>query len=137
MYGLKQAAILAYRHLQENLLQYGYKPIVGTLGLWEHETRPTKFCVCVDDFGIKYSSKADAEHLLSSLAKHYKLTTDRTGKNYCGLNFDWHYDDGYVDVSMPTYTPDSLKRLKHVLKTHPQYSPHEPVTIRYGQKGAR
>ena len=38
MYGLKQAAILAYCHLQENLLQYGYKPIVGTVGLWEHET---------------------------------------------------------------------------------------------------
>ena len=84
MYGLKQAAILAYRHLQGNLLQYGYKPIIGTVGLWEHQTRPTKFCVCVDEFGIKYSSKADADHLLASLAKHHKLTTDWKGKNYFG-----------------------------------------------------
>ena len=59
------------------------------------------------------------------------------GKNYCGLNFDWHYDDGYIDVSMPEYIPDSLKRLKHVPKTYPQNSPHKHVPIRYGQKGAR
>ena len=66
MYGLKQAEILAYCHLQEKLLQYGYKPIVGTVGLWEHKTRPTKFCVCVDDFGIKYSlaMKGDGLRLL-------------------------------------------------------------------------
>ena len=53
MYGLKQATILAYDNLEKNLAQYGYRPIVGTTGMWEHDTRPTKLCVCVDDFGIK------------------------------------------------------------------------------------
>ena len=38
MYGLKQAALLAYRHLIDNLSQYGYKPIKGTVGMWQHET---------------------------------------------------------------------------------------------------
>ena len=33
MYGLKQAAILAYRHLKTNLEKYGYRPIVGTVGM--------------------------------------------------------------------------------------------------------
>ena len=42
MYGLKQAAILAYTNLQKNLLQYGYNMIVGTVELWEHKTLPTK-----------------------------------------------------------------------------------------------
>ena len=46
MYGLKQAAILAYDNLKKNLEPHGYRPIVGTAGMWEHETRPTKFCVC-------------------------------------------------------------------------------------------
>ena len=66
MYGLKQAAILAYKQLVKNLKQYGYEPIEGTTGLWHHESRPTKFALCVDDFGVKYFSKDDAEHLINT-----------------------------------------------------------------------
>ena len=58
-------------------------------------------------------------------------------KNYCGLTFDWHYDDGYVDVSMPKYVPESLQRLRYVINKSPQYSPHHHVPIQYGQKGTR
>ena len=76
MYGLKQAAILAYENLVKNLAKHGYRPIKHTVGLWEHDTRRTKFCLCVDDFGIKYFSKDDAEHLLTALKENYKLTTD-------------------------------------------------------------
>ena len=135
MYGLKQAAILAYEHLKSNLATYGYTPVQGTVGLWQHNTRATKFCVCVDDFGIKYYSKEDADHLITSLEKHYKCTKDWNGNNYCGLTFDWHYDDGYVDVAMPQYVPKSLKRLQHVPNIYPQYSPHRHNPIKYGQKG--
>jgi len=63
MYRLKQAAILAYDHLKHSLQPFGYHPITGTVGMWEHESRPTKFCVCVDDFGIKYWSTQDTNHL--------------------------------------------------------------------------
>ena len=129
MYRLKHPAILSYILLQESLSQYGYKHIVGMVGLWEHDTRQTKFCVCVDSFGIKYYSKDDAGHLMTCLGHHYKYTTDWDRKNYCGLTFDWHYDDGYVDISMLKYVPDSLKRLKHVPKKLPQYSLHEHVPI--------
>ena len=79
MYGLKQAAILAYEHLKDNLAKEGYSPIAGTVGMWQHNTRPTKFCVCVDDFGIKYYSKDDALHLIKSLEKYYKCTKDWEG----------------------------------------------------------
>ena len=54
MYGLKQAAVLAYEHLIENLAPHGYRPIPRTTGLWKHYTRPITFCLCVDDFGVKY-----------------------------------------------------------------------------------
>ena len=135
MYGLKQAAILAYNELKKNLKKFGYHPITGTVGLWEHETKPTKFCVCVDNFGVKYFNKDDANHLIDSLQNHYKCTTDWEGKNYCGLTFDWQYEAGYVDVAMPKYVPKSLLRLGHIPKKYPQYSPHEHVPVRYGRPG--
>ena len=108
--------------------QYGYRPVLGTTGMWEHETRCTKFCFCVDDFVIKYFSKEEAQHLLDFLGKHYKYTTDWKGKNYCGLlTMDWHYNKGYVDVSMPGYIPLCLQRLQHV----PKNSPSIPHTHTY------
>ena len=67
MYGLKQAAILAYRHIKNTLQPHGYYPVVGTVGLLKHKTRPISFCLCVDDFGIIYFHKQDVEHLLEKL----------------------------------------------------------------------
>ena len=105
--------------------------------MWEHETRPSKFCICVDDFGIKYYSKADAEHLLKSLRKHYKYITDWDRRNYCGLTFHWTYKEGYVDVAMPDYVWVCLKCLDYKPNKYPQYSPHHHVPIQYGKKGTR
>lgn len=97
------------------------------VGLWEHKTCLTKFCVCVDNFEIKYFSKAGTEHLLESISHNYKYTTDWEGKNYCGLTFDWNCKDDYVDISMPKYIPDRLKQLNHKPKVYPQYSPYEHI----------
>ena len=88
MLGLKQAAILAYQHLKACLEPFGYEPIEGTVGLWHHKTRPTKFCLCVDDFGIKYWSKSDAEHLCNAIGKSFRYIVDYEGKNYCGLTLN-------------------------------------------------
>ena len=90
MYGLKQAAILAYNNLKKHLAKHDYTPIIGTVGMWQHATRRTKFCVCVDDFDIKYYDKKDADHLLDCLKKYYKVTTDWEGRNYLGLTFHWN-----------------------------------------------
>ena len=137
MYGLKQAAILAYDFIKKNLAPFGYKPIPGTVGLWKHDTRRTIFCLCVDDFGIKYFSKDDANHLLNALGQSYKYTTDWEGKNYCGLTIDWNYQQKYVDISMPGYVTKALKRLHHIPTVHPQYSPAQHIPIVYGVKGTR
>ena len=40
------------------------------------------FALCVDNFGVKYTDKADAQHLLTCLEKLYKCTTDWEGKLY-------------------------------------------------------
>ena len=137
MYGLKQAAVLAYNQLKARLLPKGYSPVEGTVGLWEHTTRKTKFCLCVDDFGIKYFNESDATHLLSAIGEHYSYTTDWEGRNYCGLTFNWQYTDGYVDVSMPGYVQKTLERLQHKPPSSPQYSPHAHVPIVYATKNTR
>ena len=137
MYGLKQAAVLAYDHLIANLANHGYRPVPHTLGIWEHKTRRTKFCLCVDDFGIKYFNKDDADHLITTLSKYYTCTTDWPGKNFCGLQLDWNYDKGYVDISMPNYVRDCLVRFQHDLPPKLQHSPHQHTPIQYGSKGTR
>ena len=100
MYGLRQAAVLAYDNLVNNLKTARYAPVPHAIGLWHHATRRTKFCLCVDDFGVKYYSKADANHLIDALEKNYTCTVDWTGRHFCGLTMDWHYDKNYVDISM-------------------------------------
>ena len=56
MYGLKETARLARDQLIENLKPFGYSPSVEAPNIWVHNTRRTKFCLCVDDFGVKYFS---------------------------------------------------------------------------------
>ena len=120
MYGLKQAARLAYDLIKQRLEPHGYKPDPVCPNLWTHDTRRTVFCLCVDDFGVKYFSKEDAEHLLKAL-KDYKITIDWKGSNYCGLALTWNYDAGWVDITMPNYIQKTLKKLEHP-------SPRKPVT---------
>jgi hypothetical protein len=134
MYGLKHAAILAYQHLVNQLAPHGYHPCPYTTGLWQHETRPTKFCLCVDDFGVKYFSKDDADHLLDSLRKHYKISVDMAGTDYCGLSIKWNYPKKYVDISMPGYIASTLERLQHPKPARPQHAPHQWAQSVYGQK---
>jgi hypothetical protein len=71
---------------------YGYAPAPHTLGLWWHMTRLTTFTLVVDDFGVKYTSLANANHLVSALKDKYKIKEDRTGSLYTGLTIDWDYD---------------------------------------------
>ena len=78
--------------------------------MWQHTTRRTTFCLCVDDFGIKYYIKEDANHLPQAIGSHYKYTTDWDGKNYCGLTFEWDYKNGYVDVSIPGYVQKNTEK---------------------------
>ena len=137
MPGLRQAAILAYKHLKNSLEPYGYTPIPGTVGLWKHNERPTKFCLCVDDFGIKYWSKEDAQHLCNTVGANFQYTVDMEGANYCGLNLAWNYKLGYVDTSMPKYIPKTLKCLNYTPKKSPQYSPHPFTPIVYSKKGSQ
>ena len=134
MYGLKEAAILAYDQLKAHLAPYGYHPVPHTPGLWRHTDRRTTFTLAVDDFGIKYFGKANADHLFAALATKYTITIDWTGSSYLGFKIDWDYPAGHVDISMPSYVPKALHTLGHLPPTRPQHSPHRWSAPVYGQK---
>ena len=130
MYGLKQAARLAYDLIKERLAPHGYKPDPLSPNIWTHNSRKTIFCLCVDDFGVKYYSKADADHLISAL-KDYKLTIDWTGSDYCGLKINRNYSKGWVDISMPNYVQKTLTKLNHPKPIKPINAPHKWSTPAY------
>ena len=134
MYGLKEASVLAYDQLKAHLAPYGYAPVPLTPGLWRHNKLRTTFTLAVDDFGIKYYSISDLEHLFNALETKYTLTKDLSGSSYLGLTLDWHYTENYVDISMPQYVTKALAKFRHVPPKKPQHSPHPWTAPVYGQK---
>jgi hypothetical protein len=95
MYGLPQAVILANKLLQRRLALDGYLPTKHTHGLWKHETGPFWFLLVVDDFGIKYIGRDNAEHLMAAIKKNYDISSDWTVSAYCGFknrlgSYQWH-----------------------------------------------
>ena len=134
IYGLKEAGTLAHQQLVDHLATFGYKPVMSTPGLWKHETRPTTFTLCVDDFGIKYYDRKDALHLIDALNTKYKTTVDWEGSKYCGMELQWDYNKGHVDISMPNYIRDALTRFGHTPPRTLQHSPHAWKSPAYGQR---
>ena len=94
------------------------------------------FYLCVDDFGLKYFNQQDAQEFFNHLGTKYKYTVDWSGRNDGALIFDWKYNKGQVDISIPNYVIDYLKILQHE-KQQPQNSPHAHLPIIYGKVGQR
>ena len=73
MYGLKQASKIANDLLSTCLYAQGYIQCSVTPGLWRHKTS-----LVVDDFGVQYTGRHNAEHQLTTLQEHYQVSTDWT-----------------------------------------------------------
>ena len=134
MYGLPQAGILANHQLRKNLLPFGYYPCKNTPGLWKHTWRPIMFTLVVDDFGVKYTGREHADHLISALQTLYpKVTTDWTGDLYCGIRLNWNSEYSQVELSMPGYIEKLLHKYQYQ-PTIPQHAPYPCRPIQYGAK---
>ena len=81
VWGLPQAGILANKRLRRKLAPFGYTESVNTPGLWTHESRPISFTLVVDDFGVKYVSRDDVDHLITSIKAH--TISPRIGREIC------------------------------------------------------
>ena len=76
MYGLKQAPHMDFDHLVKLLKPHGYYPLRSNPVIWCHKMLPTKYTLCVDAFGIKYTNPANAHHIANTLKKYYKISID-------------------------------------------------------------
>ena len=111
MYGLPQAGLLAQERLVKHLASRGYLQ-THTPCLFRHTTNGTMFTLVVDDFGIKYTSKAAADHLISTLQELYEIKTNWTGSTYIGFTIRFNPTARTVSLSMPGYIAKVLQRFK-------------------------
>ena len=121
---LKQAGRLASDRLTKNIARNGYAPVPHTPSLWRHHTSDLVFFLVVDDFGIKYTRKADANHLTKSLREDYEITEDWTGEKYLGLTLKWDCVNRNLSTSMLGYVKASLLTFQRESATKPHDAPH-------------
>eukprot|EP00804_Cyclotella_cryptica_P027241 CCRYP_014349-RA/>CCRYP_014349-RA protein AED:0.16 eAED:0.16 QI:0/0/0/1/1/1/3/0/1022 len=134
VYGLKQAGKLAKDLLTQRLEMHGYYQCATTPGLWRHKWQPVLFVLIVDDFGIQYSNRRHAEHLLQALQQHYTVTTDWTGTKFAGIDIKWDYNKRTCRLTMDTYISALLLKCDHPRPRKPQHAPHKHREIIYGAK---
>ena len=82
MYGLHQAGLIANELLDKRLSKHEYTQHKLVLGIWIHKWGPIQLTLVVDNFGVKYVGKDNAEHLISSLQEDYTITHDWEGNIY-------------------------------------------------------
>ena len=116
MYGLKQAARLAYDDLNKHIAAFGCFPDPIATNVWSREMRKINFCLCVDDFEVQYFNQNDADHLITALQTKYDITVDTKCSDLCGLHLDWDYVNGHIDISMPDFVKKTLKKLNYTPK---------------------
>ena len=120
--------------MAKRLGEHGYYQSNVVPGLWRHKTRPITFCLVVDDFAVKYVNKADAEHLINTIKKHYQITVDEKATQYIGLTIQWDWNNRKAHIHMPGYLDKAFVRFNHEKPMKIQNSPHPHVPPNYGAK---
>jgi hypothetical protein len=117
MYGLPQAGRLSQLRLISHLKEHGYHQCPNTPCLFKHESRDIMLCLVVDNFGVRYGTQDDADHLINALRSHdYELTVKPKGDTYLGMHIS--FTPTSVSISMPCYIDKMLKRFCPHLPTH-------------------
>ena len=133
IYGLPQAGVLANKLLKKRLAPAGYYEMPHTPGMWKHVSSPIAFTLVVDDFGVKYVNKKNADHLVAALKGKYKISKNLTGSLYCGIDIRWDYKNRTLDLGMPGYIKTQLQRYKHK-KTYLPPAPPTPCSAEAKQQ---
>ena len=135
MYGLPHAGLLANQQLEEFLAPHGYYQAPNTAGLWLQRTRQISFTLIVDDFGVKYVDKRDADHLFDTLRQKYQVSTDWSNdQHYGGLRLEWDYDNRLCYISIPGYVERALLRFQHSRPLRHEAAPHDHPKRDYGAR---
>ena len=138
MYGLPQAGRLSQVRLVEHLARHGYKQCRNTPCLFKHHTRDIMFTLVVDDFGVRYGSQDDIDHLENTLKLNdYKITVRPEGDQYLGMNIAFNTQRTAVTLSMPGYVSKMLTRFRpqYLDPSHrAAYTPGRYIAPIYGNK---
>ena len=98
IYRHPQAVVLANKALKENLAPRGYFEVAHTTWLWKHITHPIVFSLVVDNFGVKYVDRSNADHLVTALNHQYELSEYWNGGVYWGITLEWNYDNDWTKI---------------------------------------
>jgi hypothetical protein len=92
------------------------------------------FSFVIDNFGVKYVGKENAQHLLDTVRQYYKCSCKWKGEQYCGLTIKWDYKGKKVHVLMPGYVPKALINFHHPPPVKIQDQPYPHAKPNYGAK---
>jgi hypothetical protein len=130
MYGLPQAGILVNKHLKKCLAIHGYYEQPHTPSLFKHKSHPVWLNLAVEYFSIKYNGENNLQHLYNALrTESYDIIEDQVGNLYCGINLSWHYEKGYVDLSMPSMSLSNLPVMLILLLSNHSIVPFPPILL--------
>ena len=132
MHVLNQAARITYDALVKNLKTEGYSPDKYCPNIWVHES--DNCCLCMIFFGMQCLNKDNADHLIQTLQKNYKIIIDQTGAIFCGLNIYWNYNKSWFNIAMIDYVITIIQKLQHTFPVELQLAPHQQTELIYIQK---
>ena len=114
MYGLPQAGRLSQIRLIKHLARHGYHQCPNIPCLFRYLTRDILFSLVVDDFGVRYGSQSDIDHLKKTLQLNdYKITIRPSDGDQClGMNIAFNTARTAVIISMPDYAHKMLTRFR-------------------------
>jgi len=67
-----------------------YVTFKHTPGMWRCTNHSNTFTLAVDNFGVKYFSKDDTNHLSSALQDKYSITTDWSDGSYLHIAINYN-----------------------------------------------
>ena len=87
----------------------------------------------VDDFGVRYKKREDAEHLLKTISDRYPVKAEWDPTFYLGVTLEFDYTARTCKMSMPGYVKQALLKFHHEFSktTHSPSPFNQPV---YGKK---
>ena len=81
--------------------------------LLEKNWQPIYSTLFENNFGVKYVGKEHADHLLTTLNRHYIISQYWEVTRYLGMNLDWDYEKREVYISILDYVVEALIRFQH------------------------
>ena len=132
MYGLVNAALVSNQHVIKLLKKNGFTE-TNTPSIYKHTSRNIAFSLVVDDFGVKYTKREDAEYLIRVLEQEYECSVDWEGKLYLGMTIDIDRVTQVLSISMKGYIHRLLARFDLPYKYNVD-NPLPYASPQYGQK---